>query len=57
LSASRILIQGNEDTGIWLRDDGIYVVVYKYREVGLWTKKRWARASLRRALLSDGRSN
>lgn len=36
-------------TGIWLRADGLWNAFYEGRLVGLWSKKRWARAALRRA--------
>lgn len=52
-----VLVQGDEKTGIRKRVDGKYVVTYEGREVGLWTKKRWARRSLKGAIRTKGASN
>lgn len=52
-----MLIQGTEETGIRLRADGLYAVTYAGRQVGLWTRKRWARRSLKGTIRSQGASN
>lgn len=42
--------------GVFQREDGLYVVRYQGRQVGLWTKKRWAKADLRSHIRNERRN-
>lgn len=49
-----VLIEGTTGTGIRQRADGLYAITYRGELYGYWTKRRWARGSLRAAKRSGG---